>query len=168
MKTRNGFVSNSSSSSFICQVCGEEASGMDLSMSDAGMCKCYNDHVFCESHQREIGNVISTEEKRNKIIAYYKAIKTDDKYWTLDEINRIVSDIQKMTKKEVENRYDDFVLDQGIDSRYCPICMFESPLDTQLFTYLVKKSGKTPKDIMELAKSEFETYENFLLYLRSN
>jgi len=49
-KIRNGFVSNSSSSSFICVVCGEEASGWDLSLSDAEMVECKNGHVFCDSH----------------------------------------------------------------------------------------------------------------------
>lgn len=31
VKFRNGFVSNSSSSSFICEICGEEESGYDIS-----------------------------------------------------------------------------------------------------------------------------------------
>ena len=32
MKIRAGFVSNSSSSSFICDVCGDEVSGVDISL----------------------------------------------------------------------------------------------------------------------------------------
>lgn len=50
MKIRSGFVSNSSTSSFVCDVCGEEVSGMDLGISDAGMYSCENGHTFCESH----------------------------------------------------------------------------------------------------------------------
>ena len=42
MKIRNGFVSNSSSSSFICEVCGQDASGYDMSLSDAEMYECIN------------------------------------------------------------------------------------------------------------------------------
>ena len=50
MKIRKGFVSNSSSSSFTCNVCGDEYSGMDACLSDACMYKCVNGHTFCEEH----------------------------------------------------------------------------------------------------------------------
>jgi hypothetical protein len=46
MKTRKGFVSNSSSSSFICDISGETESGYDMCLSDAGMVKCINEHTF--------------------------------------------------------------------------------------------------------------------------
>lgn len=48
MKIRNGFVSNSSSSSFVCDFCGREEVGYDLSFADAGMLECRNGHCFCE------------------------------------------------------------------------------------------------------------------------
>ena len=54
MKIRTGFVSNSSSSSFVCDVCGEECSGMDMCLSDAQMYQCENGHTFCESHALEV------------------------------------------------------------------------------------------------------------------
>jgi len=47
MKTRQGFVSNSSSTSFTCDVCGNEQSGMDMSLRDCSMVKCVNDHTVC-------------------------------------------------------------------------------------------------------------------------
>jgi hypothetical protein len=43
-------VSNSSSSSFVCDVCGHDESGWDISLSDANMVTCANDHTFCEDH----------------------------------------------------------------------------------------------------------------------
>lgn len=48
MKIRNGFVSNSSSSSFVCMVSGEVEGGWDMSLEDAGMYQCVNGHTFCE------------------------------------------------------------------------------------------------------------------------
>jgi len=50
MKIRKGFVSNSSSNSFICDVCGETVSGWDMSLSEAEMVNCDEGHEFCESH----------------------------------------------------------------------------------------------------------------------
>lgn len=49
MKVRTGFVSNSSSSSFICDFCGREDSGFDMCIDDAEMFECEHGHTFCES-----------------------------------------------------------------------------------------------------------------------
>jgi len=51
MKIRDGFVSNSSSSSFVCEVCSEAHETWDGSLSDIGMCECQNGHVFCIDHK---------------------------------------------------------------------------------------------------------------------
>lgn len=48
MKTRSGFVSNSSSSSYICEVCNNTESGWDLCLSEAEMFECENGHVVDE------------------------------------------------------------------------------------------------------------------------
>lgn len=50
MKIRKFFVSNSSSSSFICDVCGEDTSGMNMTLEEAEMVQCKNGHTFCEGH----------------------------------------------------------------------------------------------------------------------
>ncbi len=50
MKCRQGFVSNSSSSSFICEISGSVESGYDASPSDCGMIRCVNDHLMLEEY----------------------------------------------------------------------------------------------------------------------
>ena len=50
MKIRMGFVSNSSSSSFICEICGRDESGWDMGHEDADMVTCVNGHLICKSH----------------------------------------------------------------------------------------------------------------------
>ena len=48
MKIRTGFVSNSSTSSFICQVCENSWQGMDgSSYEDIGFTECKNGHAWC-------------------------------------------------------------------------------------------------------------------------
>jgi hypothetical protein len=49
MKIRLGFVPNSSSSSFTCEVCGRSECGMDASPSDFDMIICFNGHTVCIS-----------------------------------------------------------------------------------------------------------------------
>ena len=49
MKTRLSLVSNSSTSSFICDVCGAVESGQDACLSDVGMIRCENGHDFHEN-----------------------------------------------------------------------------------------------------------------------
>lgn len=50
MKFRVGFVSNSSSSSFVCEVCGDISESYDQGISDFGLVQCERDHLFCEAH----------------------------------------------------------------------------------------------------------------------
>ena len=62
MKIRNGFVSNSSSSSFICQVSGGIESGMDMSLSDFDMSQCSNGHEFYNQYR------IETESNQARVV----------------------------------------------------------------------------------------------------
>ena len=50
MKSRRGFISNSSTTSFICDVCGENYSERDASLADAQMFECKNGHTVCDRH----------------------------------------------------------------------------------------------------------------------
>lgn len=48
VKKRNYFVSNSSSSSFICEICGRTETGFDASLRDYEYVECVNGHTFCQ------------------------------------------------------------------------------------------------------------------------
>lgn len=61
MKIRNGFVSNSSSSSFVCRVCGNTAGGYDVSLRDFDMTSCERGHCLCNHH---LDDYLKCEEKK--------------------------------------------------------------------------------------------------------
>ena len=52
-KKRKYFVSNSSSSSFICEICGRTETGFDACLSDFGYVECENGHTFCDEELLE-------------------------------------------------------------------------------------------------------------------
>ena len=61
MKIRTGFVSNSSSESFVCEICGEVGSGWDASPSEVGMSMCEHYHYFCSEHINDKDDLIRVD-----------------------------------------------------------------------------------------------------------
>ena len=70
MKIRNGFVSNSSSSSFICDFCGAVESGYNCCLSDFDMSQCEHGHTFCDNHATSYVTDAEIEEKKEIIKNY--------------------------------------------------------------------------------------------------
>jgi len=128
MKIRKGFVSNSSSSSFVCDVCGEQSSGWDMSYDEAEMVCCKNGHDFCEKHLlgENTLDVLQDEERADF-----------DEDW----------------------RYD-------VPSEYCPICQMDVILDRELTMYFLKTVNKTEKEFAQELKGKFNTYDEFLAFLK--
>mgnify|MGYP001102798176 CR=1 FL=1 len=70
MKLRHGFVSNSSSSSFTCGVCGRTESGYDAGPEDFDMSRCEAGHKYCNHHAPKVK--ISLAEKRAMMVASFE------------------------------------------------------------------------------------------------
>ena len=166
MKTRSGFVSNSSSTSFTCDVCGEDVSGMGLGLREAGMCQCWNGHTFCENHQCGDVKELTTEEQRQVLVNNAQSAKLND-YWTVERRDEEVQKMKDLPDDDVEDAFDDFTSDAGINPEYCPICMFKKPYVPDLFKYLVRKCATPADAIMAEVKDEFKTYTEFKKYINS-
>lgn len=136
-KVRSGFVSNSSSSSFICVVCGNEASGWDICLSEADMVECVKGHVFCSGHLLEKEKEEATANE-------------------LDEENE---------DTDCDEDYDDD--DDQVAAERCPICQFKSLSTEDGLSYLLKKHNLTEKICLEQMKQEFSNYEKFTRYLEA-
>lgn len=98
MKLRMGFVSNSSSSSFICDITGNVESGMDLSLEDAGMVECVNGHTFGEDFLLgtldDIVEELGKEPRDYELDAYALRFEIPEKYCPICQL-------QKMTKDDM-------------------------------------------------------------------
>jgi hypothetical protein len=107
MKIRNGFVSNSSSSSFTCEVCGYTDGGFDVCLSDFEMVECENGHIFCKEH------IINKEECNEKYdisakfcpLCSMQAVGDDDAIQYLLTINNTT--LLKI-KDEIKERFNNY------------------------------------------------------------
>jgi hypothetical protein len=119
MKTRMCFVANSSSSSFVCAICGESYEGWDISPSDCECSTCVNGHIICNEHkisddeENEDGEVPETacpicqfQDYDNCEMAKYLE-KT--RSITRDEVFESVKAINKCRKKLHDEEYVTFV-----------------------------------------------------------
>jgi len=165
-KYRTGFVSNSSSTSFICNVCGENVSGMDMGLSEAGMFKCVNEHTCCDSHRIIDIVELTMEEKRKFLID-----QLDTGYnikWYADKPSEKAKEIARynsINDVDVEDNYSDAIRDAGEPECNCPICQFKN-LDTDAgLKYLLKKHSLVEKDVLKELSDKFSSYREFEKYI---
>jgi len=161
MKVRNGFVSNSSSSSFTCDVCGTTESGMDASPSDFDMDTCVNGHTFCNDHSTVDRTSLTPEQYRDAIRNEIKKCTWLDK----EKIQADIVEMEMVPDDELEDYYNDNCGVEGVPEYLCPICNFTSLSRDDGFLYLKKKFSMGDKEILESIKVHFKTYSDFNNFL---
>jgi len=134
MKFRKDFVTNSSSSSYVCEICGETASGWDISLSEAEMVECENGHVICESEMLPIS--------REDLIAMM-----------VKDFDHIAEEFDDKSDDEILSSYlseDD--VRYGVPECFCPICQFIEYSQGDLAKYLEKKYKVSRAEVFEKVK----------------
>jgi hypothetical protein len=144
MKVRTCFVSNSSSSSFVCCICGEEVSGMDMGLYDAEMCCCENGHQFCQMH-------LINQDHPCDVKDYYKEVHHFESY----------QDVIDNDNEDVE--YQDFLY--SVPKIYCPVCQMQEVSTDDINSYLLKLSGKSYQEIKEQMKT-FKDYDSLRTFIQ--
>lgn len=176
MKTRAGWVSNSSSSSFVCQVCGEECGGFDMSMSECGMVECENGHVICEGHQKK-GVSYTPEQKKEKMLESYRDtleyLHGDTYYSPQQRDERIkryqgwFAEVEAMSGVALEEYFEygegsdwwyDYEADSGFGAELCPICQFEVGRPQDMLAMVLFETGDTRDAILERIRNQFSSY----------
>lgn len=109
MKIRAGFVSNSSSSSFMCEICALEVETFEEEpIYSQGMIQCENYHIFCFKHINSKFKIINNIPKT----FFYRGRRTEPlkkeycpicNLETTSEFNmmRYVYLLEKKNKKEI-------------------------------------------------------------------
>ena len=159
MKFRRSFVTNSSSSSFVCEICGNVESGWDMGLSEAGMYECVNGHVFCQDEALDI------PDKKELI----KMILENE--WNSDRWDSDIRDYRDYTEEEL-NEYDEedlfyeFCSDGccEVPECVCPICQFIEYSEYDLSKYLLKEYGIPREEVFaevkKFNKRRKKLYEN--------
>lgn len=138
MKVRDGFVSNSSSSSFTCKICGEEGSGWDASLSDFDMCSASDGETICCDHVEEF-----LKDKPELKEAYEKFVEND-----VDD-----DDDDDDGEDEDKEYYDPY---ENLPEKFCPLFNLSSILDETVIAYLTTKLGTNREAVEEKIRTEFK------------
>ena len=162
MKTREGFVSNSSTTSFICGVChGVEAYSDSCSLDDLDACHCGDcGKTFHNSCLPKTSKTSITEQGMMDYLL--KFWESDESYKTeketfLEELEE-VKDSPGDRKILIEEWYQNWH-DADEDSlANCPVCSLVSIENEYLLKYLLVKSGLTREKIKEEIQDKYKTY----------
>lgn len=168
MKVRLDFVTNSSSSSYVCKICGNEQSGWDMGISDAGMLECENGHIFCKSHLEEEYSTVKLGLRYLK--NYIKENEENDKEDLIEEYKEI---LEKYESEEDPSIIEDFLQENDIicDLEYefppelCPICSFDILLESDIVEFLKKKGVLNIDELKSHIKDKFPSYSDFKEYI---
>lgn len=152
MKIRTGFVSNSSSSSFTCEICGATESAWDGSPADCGFIDCEHGHIFCDEEKLDISEedlnkdlIRLLTECSEKDVAYY-AKKEKLASWeqrSLDRAKEILKEIDEGITPDV-NLCD---YDCSATQIVCPICNFIEPSFYDLASYFLATTSITKDEV---------------------
>ena len=160
MKFRKDFVTNSSSSSYICEICGRNESGYDLSLSDCEMMECVNGHIFCcdEALERP------TKPEMLKMIM--------ENEWNKEKWNGATHSYRDFSEEELiamdeDTLFDDFCsggYNYDVPACMCPICQFIEYSEYDLSAYLLKEYGISRDEVFaevkQFNKRRKKLYEN--------
>lgn len=147
-------MTNSSSSSYTCEICGRTESGWDMGLSECEMYECENGHTFCidellEVDSKEIIKIIMENE-------YNKESNNYERDYTESELDELDQD-ELMSLVAEGGHY-------GVPECMCPICNFIEYSEYDLSKYLLKEYG-VPRDdvfaeVKALNKRRKKLYEN--------
>ena len=160
MKIRLGFVSNSSSSSYTCDVCNYTESGMDLGLSEAGMMSCQYGHEFCESHALEWD--MSWEDKKAHFLSLWSVEKDAYRKHLVESIDSEEKCLLIMDKLDLAVDFDNYDVPQEM----CPLCTFGEVYERDALAYMLKVSGRTEKDLLTELRGRFDSYKEMKEWLK--
>lgn len=138
MKYRTDFVTNSSSTSYTCEICGRTETGFNMGLDEAEMVECVNGHTICEEEMLPL-----TKEQLIKAILN---AASDDEGLTETVLEHMSDD--ELTMKFM--RMDD--VRYQVPEEFCPICQFIEYSEYDLARYLERAYGVSRDEVFAQVK----------------
>lgn len=138
MKYRLDYVTNSSSSSFVCNVCNHVESGYDMCLSEAEMHYCDNGHTFCEDHTFAENKELAIALLKNMKEKYIKFSYNKDK---IPEIEEVLKAIGYEDYDDYEQIFEEYELRDNYPVEFCPICSHHHIREGEALDYALNKLG---------------------------
>ena len=174
MKFRKDFVTNSSSSSYVCEICGRSESGWDISLSECDMMECENGHVFCCNEALEF----PSKEEMIKTILENEWNKTTRYDWYTHTNVTTTYTEEQLNELDGNDLFFDFYSGEGyynVPECVCPICQFIEYSEYDLSAYLLREYGVSRDEVFaevkklnkrrrKLYENEYITYENSRIF----
>jgi len=152
MKFRKGFVSNSSTSSFTCEVCDRKEVFWDgCDVRDYGLMYCDNEHLICEEHalgDKKPGDSYSHLSSECCPICQFEVISVHD-------LNSYLKKITGIKEDEVFQKI------KQTNKRRRKLYRFE------YIEYALNSLGKTEDDLVKEIKDKFGSLDEFNKFLWS-
>ena len=198
MKIRNGFVSNSSSSSFTCTICKEVYEGWD-GHYDVRQFICIHGHSICkpcikndlEKTLKQLLLIKDSEELATYMYPNLKNKKAKEDF---------LFELEDITLEEKEDFIKEYLTSYDLLPALCPVCRFETFDEYDLRNFLQKETkisiqdinkqkliqnqhdintteyivyccvvlGVNITDLLKKIKEKFKTYDKFMEYLNEN
>ena len=160
MKFRKDFVTNSSSSSYVCEICGRTESGWDLGLRDCEMMECVNGHIFCCDEALEIPS-------KKEMIQMILENEWNEDVWTSSSDGYKDYTEDELLAMSEDDLFHDFCSEGGyydVPECVCPICQFIEYSEYDLSSYLLKEYGIPREEVFaevkKLNKRRRKLYEN--------
>lgn len=167
MKKRISFVSNSSSCSFVCCICGHSEGGRDDGYDDVGKGFVHDESnfEFCESHinvQTVLDYIKDNDELRSTIESVDNEDDYDN-YETADNLSKYTEEEQTLYKK--------FMVYNGSDipDEVSPVYNLEDIPTSLMFKFLMKKyKYKYTDEVSNTIRLNYKNLEELNKYLKDN
>jgi len=169
MKIRTSFVSNSSSSSFVCQISGDVTSGRDGEYEDFYPMECLCGHAFAPNFVRKLDKNLTTDEKKEFLTSEELSRYFCDYGDELDDaaINRIFDNSIGSLNDALSDSWGEYRFYE-LPSTCCPICHFEKIAINDRIRFLVKEllgDKGTLEAVDKEIFSRFSSYKEFAKYV---
>ena len=150
-------MSNSSSSSFTCEICGETFSGWDGDYGEVEEYCCKNSHYMCSACV-DLEELLTLDD----LLKYWEAFKHYD--WLDAEYRRDIE--EAIVEQDKDLLYELLIADGDYDyydlePEICPCCNFKTVAYQDMETYLLTVVGKNWNMVRDEMKQKFKNYKEF-------